>query len=128
MNGEGEFFSIWVNIVGYWGSMTLYLLPPVFSVLQIAITLEGRIQQAPGNYCVFLTVMGLAMWMLNSWIHILFAERLAAHVADKQTGWTEINYLNSIKKPTCNVPKGGMTDEQWKIACDAVAKAQAKKA
>jgi len=128
LGGDGEFYSVWVNIVGYWGSITIYLLPAVFSVLQIGITLEGHVNASPGNYCVYLTVVGLAMWLLNSWLHILYADRLAAHVADKAGGWKEIEYLTRANKPTCSVPKGGMTEEQWQIACDAVARAAEKKA
>lgn len=74
-------FGWYVNIIGYYGAINLYLIPPIFSILHIALTLEGKITQTPGSYCVFLTIIGVTMWLLNSFLHIFFAERLAAHIA-----------------------------------------------
>lgn len=37
------FFGWYVNVIGYWGSIVLYLLPPIFSISHIALTLEGSI-------------------------------------------------------------------------------------
>jgi len=131
------FFGWYVNIMGYYGSIVFYILPPVFSIFYIAITLEGRINQNPGAYAVFLTVVGTAMWLLNSFLHIFYAERLAAHIANAETG-LNVPYFNPdyrVHAPVvlpppirCKIPKGQMTEEQYRIACAAINAANDAKA
>jgi len=135
--GDPAFFGWYVNIMGYYGSIVFYILPPVFSIFYIAITLEGRINQNPGAYAVFLTVVGTAMWLLNSFLHIFYAERLAAHIANSETG-LNVPYFNPdyrVHAPVvlpppirCKIPKGQMTEEQYRIACAAINSANEAKA
>lgn len=122
--GDPAFFGWYVNIMGYYGSIVFYILPPVFSIFYIAITLEGRINQNPGAYAVFLTVVGTAMWLLNSFLHIFYAERLAAHIS-KTVPYFDPDYKVYVAKVPapriiCKIPKGQMTEEQYRIACAAI--------
>lgn len=105
-----SFFGWYVNVIGYWGSIVLMLLPPIFSISHIGLTLEGSITQQPGSYCVFLSVIGVIMWLLSSFLHVLYAERLAAFIATK-VPYTEPNYkgIQPVIK-ICKIPRGSMTD------------------
>jgi len=68
------------------------------------------------------------MWLLNSFLHIFYAERLAAHIATK-VPYVEPDYSGSkIEEKVCKIPRGSMTDEQYKIACEAIEKAELAKA
>lgn len=132
MTGEMAFFGWYVNIIGYYGSIVFYVMPPVFSLLYITVTLKGRVDQNPGAYAVWLTIIGTAMWLLNSFLHIYFAERLAAHIA-KTVPYVEPVYkvMKTVAKRrriNCKIPRGSMTEEQYRIACEAIAKADKAKA
>jgi len=69
------------------------------------------------------------MWLLNSFLHIFYAERLAAFVATK-VPYVEPDY-SGTKRPkvkVCKIPRGSMTETQYKIACIAIEKAELAKA
>ena len=82
LTGGYEFYGWYASVIGLWGSIVLYLLPPIFSAYHIATELGGKITQQPGAYCVFQIVIGLAMWLLNSFLHIFYSERLRAQCAE----------------------------------------------
>jgi len=68
------------------------------------------------------------MWLLNAFLHVFYAERLAAHIATK-VPYVEPDYSGA--KPAdkvCKIPRGTMTDEQYEIACEAIEKAELAKA
>lgn len=69
------------------------------------------------------------MWLLSSFLHIFYAERLAAFVATK-VPYVEPDY-SGTKRPVvkvCKIPRGSMTETQYKIACIAIEKAELAKA
>jgi len=41
--GEPSFFGWYVNVIGFWGSIVLYMLPPIFAISHIGLKLEGAI-------------------------------------------------------------------------------------
>jgi len=68
------------------------------------------------------------MWLLSSFLHIFYAERLAAYVA-LTVPYTAPDYSGIKKQPikTCKIPRGSMTENQYKIACEAIEKADRAK-
>lgn len=110
MLGEPGFFAFFASIVGYYGSLVLYVIPVMFAIMHIAITLKGTITATPGAYLVYLITGGTLFWLINVFVHVYFTERLQV----------EAVRLSFKVKKDCEIPQGSMSDEDWKIACDAL--------
>lgn len=114
MTGSPGFFAWYASIIGYYGAIVLYSIPVLFAIMHIAITLKGTITATPGAYCIFLIAVGTTMWLLNVFVHVYFTERLVMEVARQTGGFGK-------KENECMLSKGSMTDEQYEIACNALA-------
>jgi len=115
--GQPYFFGWWVSIVGYYGSVVLYVIPVLFAIMHIAITLNGTITATPGAYCVFLISIGTFFWLLNAFVHIFYADKLLAQIARE-------NFGKEAAEGECSLPQNDMSDEDYKVACDAIALAR----
>ena len=100
----------WASIPGYWGSLVLYAMPWIFTVLQITISLKGKITDSPGSYTLFLLIVYLSLWFLNSLLHIVYVPRMDAYIMTK---------INSMAKSQtkCPLKRGKMTDAEYIAAC-----------
>jgi len=114
LTGSPDFFGMWVSIIGYYGSIVLYVVPVLFAIMHIAITLNGTITATPGSYCVFLISIGTAMWLLNAFVHAYFSDRLVVEIARKNGGF------KALKEAGCDLPRNGMSDNDYKVACEAI--------
>jgi len=110
LNGEFQFFSVWTNIIGTYGSLVLYAMPWVFLAMQVGITQKGKVQAAPGSYVLFLFVVYFALWVLNSTIHLVYVPRMDAHI---------VTLLNQLSKnqDKCPIVRGTLTDAEYVGAC-----------
>jgi len=110
------FFVIWASIFGYWGSLVMYAVPWIFAALEIAITLKGKVTDAPGSYVLFILIVYLSLWILNGLLHLIYVPRLHAHVL-------AIEANEAAKQDNCPLKKDErMTDREYIRACQAIAR------
>jgi len=84
MTGSAEFASLWIGLIGYWGSLTAYALPPIFAMLHLVLVtggLNGVMTAANATNDLFLMIVGFIMWIAAGLLHILFVPRFLAHTA-----------------------------------------------
>ena len=105
---------VWASVPGTYGSIVLYAMPWVFLAMQIGITQKGKVQAAPGSYSLFLFIVYLTLWLLNSVIHLVFVPRLDAYI---------MTLLNKMAKnqTTCPLKRGTLTDAEYVAACQSIA-------
>jgi hypothetical protein len=78
--GEPNFFAFYAGVVGYYGSLVMYVIPVMFAIMHIAITLKGTITATPGAYLIFLITGGTFFWIVNLFVHVYFSEALQVEV------------------------------------------------
>merc|ERR1719203_1198327 len=84
--GNAGLALMWTPLIGYWGSLILYLLPPLFAAFQLffAVTSGGfdGVSTAFGytNALVLGLIIGGISWLAHELIHFLFTDRFVAHV------------------------------------------------
>jgi hypothetical protein len=98
--GDRDFFVLWVEFVGVYGSCVLYLIPVMFAIMQMLIQMGGSLQAAPGAYCVWLSAIGGIYWLINAIIHVEFTPRLKAHAE----AWRPIDEAKKPKKGQSKCP------------------------
>jgi len=110
------FFVFWASVFGYWGSLVLYAIPWIFAALEIAITLKGKVTDAPGSYVLFILIVYMSLWILNGIIHLIYVPRMHAHVL-------AIEANEASKQDNCPLKKDEkMTDREYIRACQAIAR------
>jgi len=115
MLGDPTWFVFWASVFGYWGSMVLYALPWVFLSLQIGITMEGLVTDAPGSYTLFLLIVYVGLWILNSVLHLVYVPRMHAYVIATEN-------LDANSQNRCPLRRDNMTDREYIRACQAIAR------
>ena len=112
--GHFQFFMIWTSVPGFYGSIVLYAMPWVFLALQVGITQKGKVQAAPGSYVIFLFVVDMSLWILNSVMHLVFVPRMDAYI---------VTLLNQMAKTQtkCPLKRGNLTDAEYVAACQGIA-------
>ena len=84
--GNPRMALFWVPIVGYYGTMFLYVLPPFLGLLHIMLSassggLDGESNVAHyTNDLILGAIIGSVIWIGTALIHWLFTERFLAHV------------------------------------------------
>lgn len=63
--------------VGYWGSVIIYMIPPMFAFIQIVT--ESTIT-FPGSWAIFQFVSGMLIWGSTGLIHIYFIDDFVAYI------------------------------------------------
>ena len=85
--GNPGFALLWVPLVGFWGTIILYALPPIFALLHIILKttaggLDGTSTAAYyTNDLILGLIIGGILWVVHALIHILFTGRFVAHAA-----------------------------------------------
>lgn len=83
---DGEFATLWIGTIGYWGSLIAYVLPPVFALLHLIMAtgsggLGGVTTADGGTHDLFLMIAGFTLWIVHGLLHILFVPAFLAHIA-----------------------------------------------
>lgn len=84
MTGSAEFASLWIGLIGYWGSLIAYALPPIFALLHLLLVtggLSGVMTATNATNDLFLMIVGFVLWVAHGLLHILFVPRFLAHTA-----------------------------------------------
>lgn len=77
---------MWTPLIGFWGSIILYVIPPLFAAFQLWFKASGGgldgLSTAPAytNALILGFVIGLISWIAHGLIHFLFTDRFVAHV------------------------------------------------
>jgi hypothetical protein len=89
LTGDSRFFASWAESAGTWGSMILYIFPILFSILQ-CVHYKGDIYRNGYTNAVVQALAGVFGWIVTYTIHMVFIDRLSAHVnAVKKSGRTD---------------------------------------
>jgi len=83
MTGDGAFAKLWMGLIGYWGSLIAYVVPPVFAMLHALLASPNLAGVATANgftHDLFLMIAGFTLWIAHGLLHILFVPRFIAHV------------------------------------------------
>ena len=86
LEGDGMFAALYMGLVGYWGSIVLYILPWLFALFHFtAPVTNGGIAGAMGNLStgtdLFMLIGGFCFWIIHMALHIMFVPRFVNHVA-----------------------------------------------
>ena len=83
ISGDRWFFAFWSRF-STWGSLILYMLPPLFAALQLWLpaTSGGLATGTSDGYinAVMLFFWGVANWLFQFIAHLMFADRVTDHV------------------------------------------------
>jgi hypothetical protein len=79
--GITEIAGIAICIIGFGGSLLLYILPWLFACIHIGVTMNGDTSIFPGSWCIYLIVIQIFLWLGASFLHFLYVPRFAAHLA-----------------------------------------------
>jgi len=82
---DGSFAKLWFGIVGYWGSLIAYVVPPVIALLHALLAtgsggLGGTAATVGFTHDLFLLIAGAVVWIAAGLLHILFWPRFMAHI------------------------------------------------
>jgi hypothetical protein len=83
MGGDYAFAKLWMGLIGYWGSLIAYVVPPVFAMLHALLAspnLAGSATAAGFTHDLFLMIAGFTLWIAHGLLHILFVPRFIAHI------------------------------------------------
>jgi hypothetical protein len=85
MTGDGEFAKLWIGVIGYWGSLIAYVIPPVIALLHALLDsgsggLGGTATSNGFVHDLFLLIGGAVVWIAAGLLHILFVPRFLAHI------------------------------------------------
>ena len=78
--------KIWGPFVGYYGSLTLYALPWIWAVAQIA-QLQGDIYLQTYTNSIVLLIVMMANWIFTGFVHIFYTDNMLAHLQARSTDW-----------------------------------------
>jgi len=81
VNGDPYFAAFWFSMLGYYGSIFGLPLPWILSAVYISETMDGVTDIFPGNWCVFVLVMTLIMWIGIAGLHIYYVPSFLEHIA-----------------------------------------------
>ena len=92
LGGNGTFAAFYMGVVGYWGSIVLYMLPPLFALFHFAVPvsnggISGALNAIDSGTDLFLLIVGGGLWITHMVLHIMYVPRFVKHVA-------AINYCN----------------------------------
>ena len=79
--GLTEIAGLFICIIGFGGSVVLYIFPWLFAAIYIGVTMQGDVSIFPGSWCIFLIVLQIVLWLGISFLHFLYVPRFAAHLA-----------------------------------------------
>ena len=91
MVGEYAFPRFYFVTFGYWGSIVLYFLPPVFAIIHLTSELRWDLNTFPGSWTLVLAVVGGLLWIAHSLFHILLVKDFIDFVDGKELDEIEIN-------------------------------------
>merc|ERR1719163_1329924 len=83
VGGDYAFAKLWMGLIGYWGSLIAYVVPPVFAMLHALLAspnLAGSATAAGFTHDLFLMIAGFTLWIAHGLLHILFVPRFIAHI------------------------------------------------
>jgi hypothetical protein len=116
LTGDLRFFTTWSSIVGYYGSVALYIFPWLSAMMHVLIAMGGNVSASPGGYVVFLIVTGMLIWIINAAIHIAFVQRLQAYGNANKYMTREI--VEEVW--VCDLERADLTDEEYDLQCAAI--------
>ena len=80
LTGSYTFAKLWFSTVGYWGSIIAYAFPWILAICQIAQTNKGTTDWFPGVWTLTLYVVGLILWIVHAFAHILLVPSFVDHI------------------------------------------------
>lgn len=152
-NEEYAFPRFYFSTIGYWGSIVGYIIPPFMAIIQITGGNVGDATYFPGNWATFLIIVGGVMWLAHGLLHIFYVPGFLAYIDaqppkacecdlpviaplamnasddDQVVREAEVarrDQLCKIQCPDnrCQLPKGGLSDEEYDAACSAASAAK----
>jgi len=86
ISGDAWWLGHWAR-VATWGSLILYVLPPIFSMLNLVLPAAngGIATSTDAGFinAVMLTTIGFINWLFQWIVHFTFIDRLSDHVMAK---------------------------------------------
>jgi len=121
IGGATGWFGWWVASFGWWGSVLGLILPWLFAVFQLSFpTTSGGLPSINSDFganAVFLIVINLTMWVINTVLHVIMTPRLLCHINSKP-----------LVIKTCPLRrKVGMPEAEYQAACKKIFAAVAAK-
>jgi hypothetical protein len=86
LTGETEWYGWYSNSVGYWGSIFIMPLAPMFATAQLMFNrvlggLDGDGTKEFGSNAVYMISLGYPIWFSSLFMHLVYAPRNACTMA-----------------------------------------------